>query len=46
LAHFNDSKVAYNSRVDGEGHIGAEALRRFAQHPKLALAAFILQTPY
>jgi deoxyribonuclease-4 len=49
--HFNDSKAPYNSRVDrhwhiGEGHIGAEALRRFAQHPKLAHAAFILETPY
>jgi deoxyribonuclease IV len=49
--HFNDSRAAYNSRVDrhwhiGEGHIGTEALRRLAQHPKLAHAAFILETPY
>ena len=49
--HFNDSRALYNSRVDrhwhiGEGHIGLEALRRFAQHPKLAHAAFILETPY
>lgn len=49
--HFNDSRAPYNSRVDrhwhiGEGHIGLEALRRFAQHPKLAHAAFILETPY
>ncbi|MFN2577826.1 MAG: deoxyribonuclease IV [Pyrinomonadaceae bacterium] len=49
--HFNDSRALYNSRVDrhwhiGEGHIGREALRRFAQHPKLAHAAFILETPY
>jgi len=49
--HFNDSRAAYNSRVDrhwhiGEGHIGSEALRRVAQHPKLAHAAFILETPY
>ena len=49
--HFNDSKAPYNSRVDrhwhiGEGHIGTEALRRFARHPKLAHAAFILETPY
>src|SRR6476659_6217409 len=33
--HFNDSRAAYNSRVDrhwhiGEGHIGLEALRRVA----------------
>ncbi len=49
--HFNDSRASYNSRVDrhwhiGEGHIGREALRRFARHPKLAHAAFILETPY
>jgi len=49
--HFNDSRAPYNSRVDrhwhiGEGYIGREALRRFAQHPELAHAAFILETPY
>ena len=49
--HFNDSRAPYNSRVDrhwhiGEGQIGREGLRRFAQHPKLAHAAFILETPY
>lgn len=49
--HFNDSRAAYNSRVDrhwhiGEGHIGMDALRRVAQHPKLRHAAFILETPY
>jgi len=49
--HFNDSRAVYNSRVDrhwhiGQGHIGEEALRRVAQHPKLAHAAFILETPY
>jgi deoxyribonuclease-4 len=49
--HFNDSRAPYNSRVDrhwhiGEGHIGREALRRVACHPKLAHAAFILETPY
>ncbi|HEU5246313.1 MAG TPA: deoxyribonuclease IV, partial [Candidatus Udaeobacter sp.] len=49
--HFNDSRAPYNSRVDrhwhiGEGHIGADALCRFARHPKLAHAAFILETPY
>ncbi len=49
--HFNDSRAPFNSRVDrhwhiGEGHIGADALRRFAQHPKLAHCAFILETPY
>ena len=49
--HFNDSKAPYNSRVDrhwhiGEGYIGRDALCRVAQHPKLAHAAFILETPY
>jgi deoxyribonuclease-4 len=48
--HFNDSKAAYNSRVDrhwhiGHGHIGREALRRVASHPRLAHAAFLLETP-
>jgi deoxyribonuclease IV len=49
--HFNDSKAVYNSRVDrhwhiGEGHIGQEALKRVARHPKLRHCAFILETPY
>lgn len=49
--HFNDSRAAYNSRVDrhwhiGEGHIGEDALRRVAQHPKLRHCAYILETPY
>ena len=49
--HFNDSRAVYNSRVDrhwhiGQGHIGEDALRRVAQHPRLAHAAFILETPY
>ena len=49
--HFNDSRAAYNSRVDrhwhiGEGHIGTAALRRVARHAKLAHSAFILETPY
>ena len=48
--HFNDSKAEYNSRVDrhwhiGLGHIGAEALSRVARHPRLAHAAFLLETP-
>ena len=48
--HFNDSKAAYDSRVDrhwhiGRGHIGTEALRRVATHPRLAHAAFLLETP-
>jgi deoxyribonuclease-4 len=48
--HFNDSRAEYLSRVDrhwhiGQGHIGRDALRRVARHPKLAHAAFILETP-
>jgi deoxyribonuclease-4 len=48
--HFNDSRAAYNSRVDrhwhiGLGHIGADALRRVAAHPRLSHAAFLLETP-
>jgi deoxyribonuclease-4 len=48
--HFNDSKADYNSRVDrhwhiGQGHIGAQALRRVARAPQLADAAFLLETP-
>ncbi len=48
--HFNDSRAAYNSRVDrhwhvGLGHIGAEALSRVARAPQLAHAAFLLETP-
>jgi deoxyribonuclease-4 len=48
--HFNDSRAVYNSRVDrhwhiGQGHIGADALRRVARHPQLRHAAFILETP-
>ncbi|MDQ3668375.1 MAG: deoxyribonuclease IV [Acidobacteriota bacterium] len=51
VIHFNDSKVKYYSRVDrhwhiGQGHIGREALRRVARHPKLSHSAFILETPY
>jgi deoxyribonuclease-4 len=48
--HFNDSKADYHSRVDrhwhiGLGHIGLQAMRRLARHPKLAHAAFLLETP-
>lgn len=48
--HFNDSRAAYNSRVDrhwhiGLGHIGEEALSRVAREPRLAHAAFLLETP-
>jgi deoxyribonuclease-4 len=48
--HFNDSRAEYNSRVDrhwhiGLGKIGSDGLRRVARHPKLAHAAFLLETP-
>jgi deoxyribonuclease-4 len=48
--HFNDSKAAYNSRVDrhwhiGLGHIGADALARVARDERLAHAALLLETP-
>ncbi len=51
VIHFNDSRAEYNSRVDrhwhiGQGHIGRAALERVAQHPRLAHAAFVLETPY
>ena len=48
--HFNDSRAAYNSRVDrhwhiGEGHIGLAGLRALATHPKLRGRPLILETP-
>lgn len=50
VVHFNDSKSAYNSRVDrhwhiGAGEIGAEAMQRIARSSELAHAAFLLETP-
>lgn len=50
VVHFNDSKAAYNSRVDrhwhiGKGEIGLEGMRLIAQHKTLARAAFLLETP-
>lgn len=51
VIHFNDSRAGFFSRVDrhwhiGQGHIGSDALRRVARHPKLSHSAFILETPY
>ena len=56
--HMNDSKIPLGGRVDrhdhiGEGKIGAEAFRRFLQHPRLGTLppeglvgrAFIAETP-
>jgi len=48
--HFNDSKAAFESRVDrhwhiGKGEIGSEGLARVINHPKLRELPFILETP-
>ena len=50
LIHLNDSKVAFDSRVDrhwhiGQGHIGLPAFRRIVNHPRLAGVPFVLETP-
>lgn len=50
VVHFNDSKAAFQSRVDrhwhiGEGEIGAPGLARILNHPRLAGRPFILETP-
>ena len=48
--HFNDSKNPCGSHKDrheklGEGHIGADAMKRIALHPALQDKPFILETP-
>lgn len=50
VIHANDSKGAFNSRLDrhaniGEGHIGLDGFRRILNHPKLRGKAFVLETP-
>jgi deoxyribonuclease-4 len=50
VIHANDSRGAFNSRLDrhaniGEGHIGLDGFRRILQHPQLRGKAFILETP-
>jgi len=50
LLHLNDSKVAFDSRVDrhwhiGEGKIGREGMRRIVRHPRLRELPMILETP-
>jgi len=50
VVHLNDSKAAWNSRVDrhwhiGEGHIGLEAMRRIINDPRLSRLPLILETP-
>jgi deoxyribonuclease-4 len=48
--HCNDAKAARGSKLDrhqhvGKGTIGIEAFRRLLNHPRLAHAAFIAETP-
>jgi deoxyribonuclease-4 len=48
--HCNDAKAARGSKLDrhqhvGKGTIGLEPFRRLLNHPKLAHAAFIAETP-
>jgi len=50
LVHLNDSKAPFNSHVDrhwhiGQGHLGAEGIRRVVNHPKLQHLPFVLETP-
>ena len=50
LIHLNDSKAAFDSRVDrhwhiGQGHIGADAFQRLVTHAGLKNVPFILETP-
>ena len=50
LIHLNDSKVPFGARVDrhwhiGQGHLGAEAIGRFINHPRLRNLPLILETP-
>jgi deoxyribonuclease-4 len=50
VVHANDAKGERGSRLDrhaaiGRGAIGREGFRRIVNHPALAKAAFILETP-
>lgn len=50
VMHLNDSKAAFDSRVDrhehiGKGCIGLEAMRRIVTHPALRDVPMILETP-
>ena len=50
MLHLNDSRAAFNSRVDrhwhlGEGQIGLEGLRQFLAHPWLNPQGAIMETP-
>lgn len=50
LVHLNDSRDELGSRADrhehiGKGSLGLEAFRRIVNDPRLAGAAFVLETP-
>ena len=50
LVHLNDSRDELGSRADrhehiGKGKLGLEAFRRIVNDPRLAGAAFVLETP-
>jgi deoxyribonuclease-4 len=50
IIHANDSKAAFDSKVDrhehiGKGEIGVEAFGRIVRHPKLRSIPFICETP-
>ncbi len=50
MLHLNDSKAAFNSRVDrhchlGLGHLGLDGLRQFFAHPWLKPHGAIMETP-
>ena len=50
MIHFNDSKAAHGSKLDrhqhiGGGEVGARGLAALISHPKLAHAAYYLETP-
>ena len=50
MLHLNDSRAAFNSRVDrhwhlGQGQIGLEGLRQFLAHPWLKTHGAIMETP-
>lgn len=50
VVHFNDSKSAFDSKVDrhenlGEGKLSLPALKRIVNHPKLKKLPFIMEVP-
>jgi hypothetical protein len=50
MIHYNDSKAPHGSKLDrhqhiGGGEVGARGLAALISHPKLAHAAYYLETP-